>query len=211
MFTHNIYRNLRVVVIIVRDGKVLLFPPESDGTGRHPCRTLPGGGLEPNEGLYEAGAREALEETGLRVKVRSVAFLRECVVPKCVPAHEMRRVLGIWDARAQELGIEVGPAAEDQGLDHAYALEVYLWAELRDEETAEPRPDDVLGARAEWVPLAEVEHEPLFPIELKALARDLAQGRAPIGVPVFTTGLEDPWAQPVWDAFRGSGSARGQA
>ena len=202
MFTHNIYRNIRTCVIIVHDGNLLLFPRGSDDTGRDPHRALPGGGLEPNESLFECAEREAFEETGLRVKVKSVAFLRECVVPKCVSAEEMRRVLGIWNARADELGIEVGPAAEDQGVGHAYALEVYLWAELREGETSQPRADDVEGAVAEWVPLQQVEREPLFPIELKALARHLAQGGPPTGVPIFTTGLQDPWAEPDWLAFR---------
>jgi len=202
MFTHNIYRNTRVVVIIVRDGEILLFPPGADGTGRDPYRSLPGGGLEPNESLYEAAEREALEETGLQVKVRSVAFLRECIVPKCVSAEEMRRVLGIWSARAQELGIEVGPAAEDRGLDHAYALEVYVWAELVEGQSPEPKPDDVLGLAAEWIPLEQIEHEPLFPCELRALARDLLAGRPPIGVPSFATGLGTPYDKPDYAAFR---------
>lgn len=54
---------------MVRDaaGRILLVqrsaPPES---GRW---TLPGGRVEPGEGLAEAAAREVLEETGLRVRV----------------------------------------------------------------------------------------------------------------------------------------------
>jgi len=202
MFTHNIYRNIRVVVIIVREGEMLLFPPATDGTGRDPYRSLPGGGLEPNESLYEAAEREAYEETGLRVKVRSVAFLRECIVPKCVSGEEMRRVLGIWNARAEELGIKVGPDAEDHGLDHAYALEVYLWAELAEGQASEPKPDDVLGATPEWVALGRIEHEPLFPYELRAVARDLLAGRPPIGVPSFVTGLGTPYDKPDYAAFR---------
>ena len=83
MFTHNIYRNIRTRVIVVRDGKMLLHAPCGDQMGgRDAYRVLPGGGLEPNESLYECGEREVYEEAGLRVRVTSLAFLREWVVPK---------------------------------------------------------------------------------------------------------------------------------
>ncbi len=204
MFTHNIYRNIRVRVIVVRDGKMLLFPPGSDGTGRDPYRGLPGGGLRPNESLYECGEREVMEETGLRVKVTEVAFLRECVVPKTVPLKEMKRVLGVWEAVARALQYEDEPPtvtrrwtsmAQGAGelADYAYALEVYLWGELGQEETPRPRPDDVFGAVAEWVALEQVPKEPLFPTELKALARDLAEGRRAVGVPAFVSEPGSPW------------------
>lgn len=194
MFTHNIYRNIRVRVIVVHEGRMLLFPPACDGTECDPYRCLPGGGLEPNETLYEAGEREVLEEAGLRVKVRSVAFLRECVVPKCVSADEMRKALRNWGAE------DIGEA------DHGYGLEVYLWAELPEGGPGEPKLGDRRGGTVpEWVPLEQVEHEPLFPTELKALARDLAAGKKPVGVPLFTSGLGDPWEEPEWEAFRGAG------
>lgn len=202
MFTHDIYRNIRVRVLVVRDDELLLFPPVSDGTGRDPYRGLPGGGLKPNETLYECSEREVFEETGLRVNITSVAFVRECVVPKCVSAEDMKRTLGVWEAAARAIGYE---EAMDLGAkapaDHAYALEVYLWGELREEESAEPRPDDVFGAVAEWVPLAQVEREPLFPTELKALARDLSQGRVKVGVPSFPTAPGTPWDEPTCDPF----------
>lgn len=135
MFTHNIYRNIRVRVIVVRDGKMLLFPPGSDGTERDPYRGLPGGGLEPNESLYECGEREVVEETGLRVKVTGVAFLRECVVPKSVSADEMREALRNWGAE------DIGEA------DYGYGLEVYLWAELPEGGSSEPKLGTGAGAR----------------------------------------------------------------
>jgi len=203
VFTHDIYRNVRTRVIIVRNGKMLLHAPFDDRTGRHAYRCLPGGGLRPNESLYECGEREVLEETGLRVKVTSVAFLRECVVPKCVSAEEMKRTLRTWEGVMQAVGYQ---EAVDQGsrepAGHAYALEVYLWAHLCDGEAGEAKPDDILGAVPQWLPLEQVAREPLFPTELKALARDLSEGREPVGVPSFVTGLGDPWDEPDWEAFR---------
>jgi 8-oxo-dGTP pyrophosphatase MutT (NUDIX family) len=193
MFTHNIYRNIRVRVILLHRGKMLLHPPAEDRLGRDPYRVPPGGGLDPNETLYEAGEREVFEETGLRVKVRSVAFLREWVVPKHVPADDMRALL-------EAQGI---PPEETRQADHAYGLEVYLWAELPHGETAAPKRGDRRGGVvADWVPVEQVEHEPVFPTELKALARDLAEGRPPVGVPSFATGFGTPWDEPDYDAFR---------
>lgn len=194
MFTHNIYRNIRTRVIIVRDGKMLLHSAVSDGTGRDAYRGLPGGGLHPNESLYECGEREVYEETGLTVRVTSLAFLREWVVPKCVPLEEMRKTLGVWEAAARAIGYEeamnLGASAPSE---HAYALEVYLWAELCEGESGEPTADDVFGGVPEWVPLEQLPKEPLFPTELKALARDLTEGRAAVGVPVFASVPTDPW------------------
>jgi len=202
MFTHNIYRNIRTRVIIVRDGRMLLLSAVSDGTGREAYRGLPGGGLHANESLYECGEREVLEETGLRVRVTSLAFLREWVVPKCVPLEEMRRTVRVWEAVARALQYEDGPPtrrwtsrAKGAGVlaDHGYTLEAYLWAELREGESGEPGAEDVFGGVPEWVPLEQVPREPLFPTELKALARDLAEGRAAVGAPVVASAPASPW------------------
>ena len=47
------------------------------------------------------------------------------------------------------------------------------------------------------MPLEQVPKEPLFPAELKALARDLAEGRARVGVPVFVSEPGSPAALAV--------------
>ena len=197
MFTHNIYRNIRTPVIVVRDGNMLLHAPCGDQMGgRDAYRVLPGGGLEPNESLYECGEREVYEETGLRVRVTSLAFLREWVVPKTIPTEV---------ARQHGESLWFPESSDEDGLpEHAYGLEVYLWAEIPEGAQAEPKPGDenITGGLAEWVPLELVPDEPLFPTELKALARDLAEGRARVGVPVFTSGLGEPWDEPDWGAFR---------
>ncbi len=190
MFTHNIYRHIRTRVIVVHEGKMLLNTPGPDLAGRGPqhYRCLPGGGLEPNETLYEAGEREVLEETGLGVQVKSVAFLREWVIPKNVSVVAAKKATG-W-------------GQEGDYPNHAYGLEVYLWARLLDNQEAPLQLKDGEGAPGEWLPLAQIEDEALFPCELRALARDLLQGRRPAGVPSFATGLGTPHDRPDYEAFR---------
>jgi len=192
MFTHNIYRCLRVRMLIVRDGKLLILP-RPDAVGGDPPQpgAVLGGGVEPNETLFEAGEREVLEESGLRVKAKSVAFLTEWVVPKHWPLETTREMLlahGLTEEQTRQS-------------DHAYGLEVYLWAELAG-DSAEPDRADLSEGPLKWVPFAEVEKQPLFPAELRALARRLAAGERPAAVPIFTSGLGDPWDQPDYDAFR---------
>ena len=190
MFTHNIYRNVRTRVIVVCDGRMLLHAPCRDQTRRiDDHRLLPGGGLEPNESLCDCGEREVFEETGLRVRVTSLAFLREWVVPKSVPTEV---------ARQHGESLWFPDSSDGKGLpEYAYGLEVYLWAELPEGARVEPKPGDenITGGLAEWVPLEQVPKEPLFPAELKALAKDLAEGRAAVGVPVFATVPTSPWAE----------------
>jgi ADP-ribose pyrophosphatase YjhB (NUDIX family) len=147
--------------------------------------------------MFEAAEREVFEESGLRVKARSVAFLREWVAPKHWPLDTTREMLV---AR----GV---PRAETEQADHAYALEVWMWADLMDGEGGQPDRADMIEGPCKWVPLAEVEKEPVFPPELKALARDLAAGGRPVGVPLFTSGLGVPWDEPDWEAFRADGDS----
>lgn len=166
IFSHNIFENTRTRVIVLHKGAVLLFPPEELGEGWR----LPGGGLQPDESLAECAAREVFEETGLVVGVAGVAFLREWVVPKYCPQ----------------------PAEPGQS---GFGLEVYFYA-TPENGRLEPRAERSGAVCAQWVPLAEVPHLPLWPKELKALARALLGGATPRGVPSFTSQLESPWAEP---------------
>ena len=78
IFGQNVYECVRSRVIVVHQGKMLLLEPYQPGAGWR----VPGGGLEKNESIAECGEREVMEETGLVVKVATVAFLREFVIPK---------------------------------------------------------------------------------------------------------------------------------
>jgi 8-oxo-dGTP diphosphatase len=69
---------IRVTVraVIIRDGALLLSEYD-DETGLH--YNLPGGGVEPGEGLHEALRREVMEETGWRVEVGALLYVWEYV------------------------------------------------------------------------------------------------------------------------------------
>jgi len=193
MFTHSIYRNLRVRALIVHEGKLLILPrPDHVGGSPPQPGAAPGGGLMPNESLYEAAEREVLEETGLRVKAKSVAFLREWVVPKHFPLAEAREMV------AAHLGArgEGGATA-----DYAYGLEVFVWADLIPGEGVDPTTYDEIEGPVRWVPFDQVEREPVFPPELRALARRLAAGRPPVGVPSFLARPGTPWEEPEAGVF----------
>jgi ADP-ribose pyrophosphatase YjhB (NUDIX family) len=67
-----------VGVIVVRDGRVLLIQ-----RGREPGRglwALPGGMVDLGETMRQAAAREALEETGLKVEVGDVYWVADSIV-----------------------------------------------------------------------------------------------------------------------------------
>lgn len=66
---------IRVGAVVERDGKVLLVRHEK--TGREPYRVLPGGRLEPGEGIPACARRELLEETGLEAEFSGVLHVSE--------------------------------------------------------------------------------------------------------------------------------------
>jgi 8-oxo-dGTP pyrophosphatase MutT (NUDIX family) len=62
-------RRDRASVIVVVDGRLALIDRVRDGAG--PYSVVPGGGVEPGESIEEAAIREAKEELGLDVSLRS--------------------------------------------------------------------------------------------------------------------------------------------
>jgi len=118
-----------------------------------------------NESLAECGEREVMEETGLAVKVTTVAFLREFVVPKYCTMPD---------------GDGIG-----------YAMEVFLYAHLIG-ESLELHRENECEPMAYWIPLEQVPTYPLWPKELKTLAVLLASGHRPHGIPMIVSDLEPP-------------------
>lgn len=137
--------------------------------GENPAWRLPGGGLRPDESLADCAAREVFEETGIQIRVLSIAFLREWVVPKycVVPQNE-----------------QVG-----------FGLEVYMYACPIDEMST-PRAERLGLSIPCWMPLPEISNLPLWPKEIKALAAAIIAGRMPVGVPSFVSTLDSPWEVP---------------
>ncbi|MPZ21164.1 MAG: NUDIX domain-containing protein [Luteitalea sp.] len=171
---HSIYDNVRTRVIVVHEGQLLLH-----GEGAYSI--LPGGGIEPHESLADCGEREVLEETGLRVRVTGLAFLREWVVPAyCPPLAN------------QEHRLEVAR--------HLYGIEVFLTADLIDDDTTvRPGPGE---NPAWWAPLEEIDTTPLYPPELREWVRLLLDGRQPPrAVRPFIATLEDPLQRPPAGIF----------
>jgi 8-oxo-dGTP pyrophosphatase MutT (NUDIX family) len=162
IFSHNVYDNVRTRVIVINEGRLLLLEPYQPGAGWQ----LPGGGLEPHESLADCAQREVFEETGIKIAVTRVAFLREFVVPRyCV--------------------------VPDGGDGFGYGLEIYLYAHPATDqlELHLERP----GAQPpHWIPFGEVPGLPVWPKELKTLSAMLASGKLPYGAPLFVSQLESP-------------------
>ena len=64
-------------VLALRRDQILLV--RHYRAGLHDFWAGPGGGVEGNEELHEAAEREALEEAGIRVKTRALAYIDELV------------------------------------------------------------------------------------------------------------------------------------
>jgi 8-oxo-dGTP pyrophosphatase MutT (NUDIX family) len=168
ILSHDIYENVRTRALVIHDQCLLLLEPEPPSTSWR----LPGGGLEKNESLTECTEREIMEETGIIVRVTTVAFLREFVVPKyCI----------------------LPPEDEDTTLNDGigYGLEVYFYAHPIT-DSLEPRRESATRPIPRWVPLDQVSALPIWPKELKTLANLLATGTIPFGAPSFVSNLEDP-------------------
>jgi len=70
---------ISAAALVVRDGRLLLAHHVEPG--RYDFWTPPGGGLEGEESILDCVRREALEETGLVVEPRRIAYVEEFVEP----------------------------------------------------------------------------------------------------------------------------------
>ena len=63
--------------LIIKEGRLLAIQCQREGKEYY---TLPGGGQEPLESLEQTVIRECLEETGLSVRVKSLAAVQEEII-----------------------------------------------------------------------------------------------------------------------------------
>ncbi len=176
IFNHNIYENIRTRVIVLNQGRILMIPP--DGNGPDVAWTLPGGGLNPHESLAECARRETLEETGIRVRVGRIAFLREWIVPR----------------QAQST------APDPDRCGHGYGLEVFHYA-TPEGPVPHPRPEQPYARSPAWVPLTELPRLPLWPKELRIIGQRMLRAEAPEGSISIVAELDDPLAAAEHDPF----------
>jgi len=92
---------------VLRDGAILLvrhFRP-----GRHDFWAPPGGGVEGDEELAAAAAREVLEETGLVVQAHTLAYIDELI-------DDSGRMVKFWflaDYLSGGIDVTANPAADE--------------------------------------------------------------------------------------------------
>src|SRR5947208_16633806 len=100
-------------VIALRGDEVLLVR-----RGREPRRgdwSLPGGSIEPGETARQAAAREALEETGLRLIVRDVVDVFDALFPAADGRPGFHYCVADFLAEPEDASAE--PCAGDDALD----------------------------------------------------------------------------------------------
>lgn len=120
---------IRASVLVVHDGKILGFLGE-DPTSKKRMFFLPGGGIEPGETPDQTVIREALEETGYRIRVlgepgafkNDYPFIWDGVLYHCTTW---------WYRAVLDPATQTPPAVNDS----AYHLGV-RWLDLADVETA---------------------------------------------------------------------------
>jgi 8-oxo-dGTP diphosphatase len=94
-------------VLALRDSRILLvrhFRP-----GKHDFWCGPGGGVEDAEELHVAAEREAFEETGIRVRAHSLAYIDELI-------DTSGRAVKFWflaDYLSGEINISNNPAPDE--------------------------------------------------------------------------------------------------
>ena len=97
--------------LIMRDNRLLLL--RHFKRDRYDFWAPPGGGVETNETLEAAAAREAFEETGLRVEIAALAYIDEVWSPDS-------RTVKFWflaHCRSGELDLTRNPALDEAIID----------------------------------------------------------------------------------------------
>lgn len=80
--------NIRIVVIIIKEGKLLLLKPKGS---KNSDWLLPGGSVKYGKSIAESAQEEVWEETGLRVKIQQVLMINESISP-----DRQRHIINIY-------------------------------------------------------------------------------------------------------------------
>lgn len=119
-------------LLTTEDGRILLT--WFNGGGRaEPCWTMPGGGVEFDESIKEAVAREVLEETGYQVDVGRVLADNHFIVPRTDDRRPFRSQRFVFAATIT--GGELGTTESGGTTDFA------RWVPIAEVPDLEPRAD----------------------------------------------------------------------
>ena len=122
---------------IVREGQILLNE-YTDGVF-----DLPGGGQEHGETQHDAVMREVLEETGLTVRVHTLAFVFEAIANRA--------------------------ARTGRPIDTFHQVNLVFWAEVDPRtEAVEPTGMDGSQVGTRWVPIDHLDRYDVRPAEVAA-------------------------------------------
>lgn len=128
-FTEYDTRLAAYALLTTEDGHILL----TWFNGSAPCWTLPGGGVEFDESIKDAVAREVLEETGYRVDVGLVLAEHYSTVPRTDvrrPFRSQRFILAATITGGQLGTIEAGGTTD-----------FAQWVPIAEVSRLEPRAD----------------------------------------------------------------------
>jgi len=148
--------------LIIKDNKLLTIHYRRGGIEYY---HLPGGGQEPLESLEQAVIRECLEETGLSVRIKSLAAIQEEII---LDPHS----------------IQTSP-------DYCHQHMWYFRCELTPAAPQEVTHLDLGQAGIEWIPLDKVNETPILPEWLRERAEEVytSEGTTYLGTVVYEKAL----------------------
>lgn len=109
---------IRVGVLIFKDDKILLVKHVHPKTG-FTWWVPPGGGLDGQETIFECGAREVQEETGLSVEFDKIAYIRQFIY-----REEDQNNMDVYITASSMDGIETIDNIHGKGPDDQYIKEL---------------------------------------------------------------------------------------